>query len=115
MIINRSEGTLFYTNQMAASLIFAFGLIAIDRYILGECKKQIALLICLTTVFALYNLITQIEYPVDSFVFYDNYSTMSYIINGLEIAVLAFYGILGCIKYFSVRNLRGSFGVFIGK
>jgi len=120
MAINISESSLFYTNQILASLVFTFGFIAIDRFgfpktcISGDCKKQITILICLTTVFAFYNLITQIEYSTTSFILYDNYSTITYIINGLEVAVLAFYGVLRFIEFTSLRNLHGSFGVSVG-
>lgn len=93
------DSGIFFAIQCLWSLLLVRGLIKIDEKMAGGHEKQIKYIISITAIFCLYNLMALIQYQAywywitDSTILFDkdNYKLVSWVINGLELLVIAFY------------------------
>jgi len=113
MFIPDIDSTLFYTQQILASLVLVLGLRYIDKRLPGGefSTIMVTAIICLTITFAVFNLLTHVGYHNGNYILHGVYSTVSDIINTAELAVLFLGSTIGL--YLDGSNTRMGSGSFI--
>ncbi len=111
MLIPDLNSTLFYTNQILASMLLVFGLNWVDNRYPGQLISvlMVICLIFLTALFALFNLLTQIAFLNGNYLLHGLYSPVSDGINALEVLVLLIWLTIGLIQY-GLDHRMGVFG-----
>jgi len=90
--IEDPNSILYYVNQCTSSFCLGFCLLLLNHWLPKGHNRQIWTIVCLTTIFSLYNVLTLIEYREylvkGQYFYFDNYFFVQDAINLLELLTL---------------------------